>query len=247
MPTVNLETGQAKPKPIRIDGAGGEEQAGGVGSPAELDAAKNASSGVDWTGFEAHAKDLFQSLDSTGVGVVGKQAMRRALTKAEAAGGAAATRTAIEKLWKRLGALYGKLSFTNVSVGVRVWLLCARLASCLCCVDVFGSGKRFPWASRLAKARRTTRVQSSCRCCEQPSQVRATPDRSALARSKLPVWSGAGQRTVLSFGVRVAFTEIFRRFDADRDGTLRRCLPATVAPACADTCATGDCRCVGEG
>ena len=191
MPTVNLETGQAKPKPISTSGEDGaspvstgpeEErvQDRGVASTAEPSAAS-----IDWEALEADAKEIFQTLDAVQAGIVSKQAMRRELLRQNVGGGAEpVTKLAIDKLWRRLGSLYGKVAFANVS-----WEeITLGLAAC--------KGK--PYDPRVV---------------ELPLLRTAEPGQRGSGQQ-----APGGPRTVLSYGVRVAFTEIFRRFDADHDG-----------------------------
>ena len=187
MPTVNLETGQAKPKPIKMSGepaAAGEAAGAGpeVAGHDEVPAAPSGSD-VDWDAFEADAKGIFMVIDSAHAGVVAKQAMRRSLLKGNAGGGAApVTKLGVDKLWRRLGSLYGKVAFANVS-----WEeIELGLAAC----------KGTPYDPRVV---------------ELPLLRTAEEDDRGGGQQ-------AGERTMLSYGVRVAFTEIFRRFDADHDG-----------------------------
>jgi hypothetical protein len=194
MPTVNLEPGQAKPKPIT---ATGQDSASPVSTGPEEEQAQEqnvASNGetsaasIDWHTLEADAKQTFQNLDAVQAGVVSKQAIRRALLRQNAGGGAEpVTKLAIDKLWRRLGSLYGKVAFSNVS-----WEeITLGLAAC--------KGK--PYDPRVV---------------ELPLLRTAEPGQRGSGQQ-----APGGPRTVLSYGVRVAFTEIFRRFDADHDGTQR--------------------------
>ena len=185
MPTLNLEPGLSKPKSVRLDADQLSEEATDKAAPSSAAHAVSRPT-AEWASFEQAASALFASLDAEagGGGVVSKASMRQVLLKRRAGGSLAATKAMVTKLWRRLEALYGKLTFTDVSLDE----ITLGVAAC----------KGAPVDPRTV---------------ETPFLAHVDHMTSSS------VGSGAKQ---LSFGVRVAFTEIFRRFDADADGALSK-------------------------
>jgi hypothetical protein len=124
MPTLNLEPGLTKPKPIRLDAQGLTDdrrvEAGTAEAATPPGGSLGGSSGgggVDWELFERGARGCFEYINRGSLeGIVPKKSLRKTLTTSQAGGGVAATRQGVAKLWRRLDALYGQLVFRDVSV-----------------------------------------------------------------------------------------------------------------------------------
>ena len=183
MPTLNIQVGSGRPKPIQLSQdeiedchdspatACTQEPTDGAGTPSGGARDKNKTQ-IDWDQVETAIfqcfHDTLQIRRGESSGIVSKTVLRRKLLQVQAGGSTAATKIAVGRLWKQIGALYGKLVFDNVSLDE----LSLGLAAC--------KGK--PIDPRVVSSPLLTHEDT------------------------------------LTFGLRVAFTEIFRRFDIDIDG-----------------------------
>ena len=111
MPTLNLEPGLSKPKAIKLhaDSAAEVKQVQGTKLAAESEPT------IDWPQLEQTMLSLFLGLKGCQYGLVSKADMRAVLLRNRVGGTLPATKTLISRLMARLDALYGQLTFGDVS------------------------------------------------------------------------------------------------------------------------------------